>query len=219
MGHIFNLDNPVWNFMNKVADLVILNFLVILFSLPVVTAGAAWTAMHFVTIRMARKEERYVIKDFWRSFKQNFKQATAIWLLALVAAFVFVGDILIYKQIPDKIPMVLMIVVMVLAYLVLGTLLYAFPLLSRFYNTVAGTLKNAFLVSIVNIPYTFLFVFLVVLPFAVMYFVVELFPFVLLFGFSVPAYIASKSWVKILSKFEPKQETQEEEVFREITEE
>lgn len=219
MGHIFNLDNPVWNFMNKVADLVILNFLVILFSLPVVTAGAAWTAMHFVTIRMARKEERYVIKDFWRSFKQNFKQATAIWLLALVAAFVFVGDILIYKQIPDKIPMVLMIVVMVLAYLVLGTLLYAFPLLSRFYNTVAGTLKNAFLVSIVNIPYTFLFVFLVVLPFAVMYFVVELFPFVLLFGFSVPAYIASKSWVKILSKFEPKQEIQEEEAFREITEE
>ena len=49
MGALFNLDNPVWNFMNKVADLVILNFLVILFSLPVVTAGAAWTAMHFVT--------------------------------------------------------------------------------------------------------------------------------------------------------------------------
>lgn len=104
MGQIFNLDNPVWNFMSKVADLVILNFLVILFSLPVVTAGAAWTAMHFVTIRMANKEERYVIKDFWRSFKQNFKQATAIWLIALVAAFVFIGDVLIYKQIPDQIP-------------------------------------------------------------------------------------------------------------------
>lgn len=219
MGQIFNLDNPVWNFMSKVADLVILNFLVILFSLPVVTAGAAWTAMHFVTIRMANKEERYVIKDFWRSFKQNFKQATAIWLIALVAAFVFIGDVLIYKQIPDQIPMVLMIVVMVFAYLVLGTLLYAFPLLSRFYNTVAGTLKNAFLVSIVNIPYTFLFAFLAVLPFGILYFVTELLPFILLFGFSVPAYIASKSWVKILAKFEPKQETQEEEDFSEITEE
>jgi len=219
MGQIFNLDNPVWNFMNKVADLVILNFLVILFSLPVFTAGAAWTAMHFVTIRMVRKEERYVIKDFWRSFKQNFKQATAIWFLALVAAFVFVGDVLIYKQIPEKIPMALMIVVMVLAYLVLGTLLYAFPLLSRFYNTVAGTLKNAFLVSIVNIPYTFLFVFLAVLPFAVLYFVPELMPFVLLFGFSVPAYIASRSWVRILSKFEPKQEVEEEEELRGNTEE
>ena len=219
MGHIFNLDNPVWNFMSKVTDLVILNILFMVFSLPVVTAGAAWTAMYFVTIRMVRKEERYIIKDFIRSFRQNFRQATAIWLLALVAAFVFVGDVLIYKQIPDQIPMVLMIIVMVLAYLVLGTLLYAFPLLSRFYNTVAGTLKNAFLVSIVNIPYTFLFLLLAVLPFAVLYFLIELLPFVLLFGFSVPAYIASRSWVRILAKFEPGQEVEEEEELRGNTEE
>lgn len=212
MGQIFNLDNPVWNFMSKVADLVILNILVMLFSLPVITAGAAWTAMHFVTIRMVRKEERYVIKDFWRSFKENFKQATAIWILALIATGVFVGDILIYKEIPEQIPKVLMIIVVVLAYLVAGTLLYAFPLLSRFYNSVAGTLKNAFLVSVVNIPYTFLFAFLAVLPFAVLYFVVELAPFVLLFGFSLPAYIASRSWVKILSKFEPKKDEEETEV-------
>ncbi len=218
MGQIFNLDNPVWNFMSKVADLVILNILVMLCSLPVVTAGAAWTAMHFVTIRMARKEERYVVKDFFRSFKENFKQATVIWIFALVAAGVFIGDVLIYKAIPDQIPKVLMIIVMVLAYLVLGTLLYVFPLLSRFYNTVAGTLKNAFLVSVVNIPYTFLFAFLAVLPFAVLYFVVELAPFVLLFGFSFPAYIASRSWVKILSKFEPQKKV-EEEVFGEDTEE
>jgi len=217
MGQIFNLDNPVWNFMSKVADLVILNILVMLFSVPIVTAGAAWTAMHFVTIRMARKEERYVVKDFLRSFKENFKQATAIWLIALVAAFVFIGDILIYKEIPDQIPKVLMIVVMVLAYLVLGTLLYAFPLLSRFYNTVSGTLKNAFLVSIVNIPYTVQFAFLAVLPFAVLYFVIELAPFVLLFGFSLPAYIAGRSWVKILAKFEPEKEAEEE--FRGNTEE
>ena len=122
MGQIFNLDNPVWRFMSRVADLVILNLMVMLFTLPVFTAGAAWTAMYFVTIRMVRKEERYVIKDFWRSFKQNFKQATLIWLLALVAIGVFVGDVLIYKDIPDQSPKFLMIAIMVLAYLVLGTL-------------------------------------------------------------------------------------------------
>lgn len=209
MGQIFNLDNPIWKFMGRVADLVILNLLVMLFSLPVITAGAAWTAMYFVTIRMVRKEERYVVKDFFRSFIQNFKQATIIWLFALVAIGVFVGDILIYKEIPDQIPMVLMIVIMVLAYLVLGTLIYAFPLLSRFYNTVTGTLKNAFLVSIVNIPYTLLFVFWGVLPFAVLYFVIELAPFFILFGFSGPAYLVSIYWVKILTKFEPEKEEEE----------
>ena len=206
MGQIFNLDNPVWRFMSKVADLVILNLLVMLFSLPVITAGAAWTAMYFVTIRMVRKEERYVLKDFFRSFKQNFKQATIIWLLALVAIGVFVGDFLIYRQMQDQIPKVLMIAILVLAYLVLGTLIYVFPLLSRFYNTVTGTLKNAFLVSVVNVPYTLLFIFWAVLPFAVLYFVVELAPFFLLFGLSGPAYIASMYWLKILAKFEPKKE-------------
>ena len=210
MGQIFNLDNPVWRFMSRVADLVILNLLVMLFTLPVITAGAAWTAMYFVTIRMVRKEERYVLRDFWRSFKQNFKQATIIWLLALVAIGVFTGDILIYKQIPDQIPMVLMIVILVLAYLVLGTLVYVFPLLSRFYNTVTGTLKNAFLVSVVNIPYTLLFIFWAALPFAVLYFVPELAPFFLLFGFSGPAYIVSMYWIKILAKFEPGKEEAEE---------
>lgn len=214
MGQFFNLNNPVWNFMNKVADLVILNVLVMLCSLPVITAGASWTALFFVTIRMVRKEERYVIKDFFRSFKENFKQATVIWLISLVAIGVFVGDILIYREIPDQIPKVLMIVIVVLAYLVLGTVLYVFPLLSRFYNTILGTVKNAFLLSVVNIPYTFLFAVLAVVPFVVMYFVVELAPFVLLFGFSFPAYIASKFWSKILHKFEPatsvEGETQEE---------
>ena len=218
MGQIFNLNNPVWNFMSKVADLVVLNILVVLFSLPVITAGAAWTALYFVAIRMVRKEERYVFKDFLRSFKANFKQATVIWLLVLAATAVFVGDVLIYKEIPDQIPKVLMIVIMILAYLVLGVALYAFPLLSRFYNTVGGTLKNAFLVSVVNVPYTVWFAFLAVLPFAVSYFVVELFPFLVLFGFSVPAYIASRSWVKIFDKFEPHEGEKEEEL-RESTEE
>lgn len=220
MGQFLNLNNPVWNFMSKVADLVILNVLVILCSLPVVTAGAAWTALYFVTIRMVRKEESYVIKDFVRSFKENFKQATIIWLIALAAIGVFVGDILIYRMIPEQIPKALMIAVVVLAYLVLGTVLYVFPLLSRFYNTVSGTIKNAFLVSIVNIPYTFLFVVLAVVPFAVMFFVIELAPFILLFGFSAPAYIASIFWSKILRKFEPAisvEDEMQEEIKAELT--
>lgn len=206
MGQIFNLDNPVWNFMSKVADLVILNILVIICSLPIVTAGAAWTALYFVTIRMVKKEEAYVIKDFIRSFKGNFKQATIIWLMALVAIAVFTGDIIIYRMMPQQIPMALILVIVVLAYLVLGTIFYVFPLLSRFYNTIWGTIRNAFLVSIVNIPYTILFVILAVVPIMLWVFVAELTPFFLLFGFSAPAYVASIYWTKIFRKFEPEKE-------------
>ena len=81
MGALFNLENPVWNFMGKVADLVILNLLALICSIPIVTIGASWTAMYYVTIKIVRKEEGYIIRDFFRSFKENFKQATIIWLL------------------------------------------------------------------------------------------------------------------------------------------
>ena len=205
MGAIFNLDNPVWNFMSKVADLIILNLLAIVCSIPVVTVGASWTAMYFVTIRMVKKEESYIIKDFFRSFKENFKQATIIWLLALAAIAVFAGDVVIYRMIPEQIPRVLMIAVLILAYLVLGTIVYVFPLLSRFHNTIKGTIKNGFLVSLVNVPYTFIFLILLAVPFLFAFFFLEMAPFVLLFGFSLPAYISSIFWVKIFRKFEPKE--------------
>lgn len=205
MGAIFNLDNPVWNFMGKVADLVILNLLAIVCSIPVFTIGASWTAMYFVTIRMVRKEESYIIKDFFRSFRENFKQATVIWLISLVAIGIFAGDIIIYRMIPEQIPKALMIAVLVLAYLVLGTIIYVFPMLSRYHNTIKGTIKNAFLVSVVNIPYTIIFVLLMSIPFIMAVFLIEMAPFVIMVGFSLPAYVASIFWVRMFRKFEPKE--------------
>ncbi len=217
MGALFNLDNPVWNFMGKVADLILLNILCIICSIPVFTIGASWTALYFVAIRMVKKEEGYIIKDFLRSFKENFKQATVIWLIALVAIGVFVGDVMIYRMIPDQIPMPVMLVVIVLGYLALGTVLYVFPLLSRFQNTTKGTIKNAFLISIINIPYTLIFVILMLIPIVLTIFVYQAAPVILAVGVSLPAYISSFLWVRIFRKFEPV-EVKEEGIIEEDSE-
>lgn len=218
MGSLFNLDNPVWSFMGKVADLVILNILAFVCSIPIFTIGASWTAMYFVTIKIVRKEEGYVIKDFFRSFKENFKQATVIWLLVLLVAAVFAGDFLIYRMMPDQIPKFIMIVVAVLAYLLLGTLVYVFPVLSRFDNTIKNTIKNAFILSIANIPFTILIIILLVLPIVVALFVIELAPILILMGISLPAYLSSMMFVRIFRKVEPEQVQTGEETIEEETE-
>lgn len=207
MGGLFNLDNPIWSFMGKVADLILLNLMVVVCSLPIFTIGASWTALYFVTIRMARNEESYIVKDFLRSFRDNFKQATIIWMFALVAIVVFVGDILIYRMMPGAIPEPLMVAVMAVAFLVLCTIIYVFPVLSRFQNTIKGTLKNAFLISLVNIPYTIAFVVLAIIPIIALIFVYQLAPLIIIVGISLPAYLASFLWVRIFRKFEPKGET------------
>ena len=72
MGKFFGLDSPFFKVMTKVADFIILNFLVLVFSIPVVTIGPALTAMYYVALKEARGEEGYIWRDFWKSFKANF---------------------------------------------------------------------------------------------------------------------------------------------------
>ena len=73
----FNYDNPVWRFIGKLGDLVLLNLLWLVCCIPVFTAGAATTAVYYVTLKLVRDEDDSTIKSFFRSFIQNFKQATA----------------------------------------------------------------------------------------------------------------------------------------------
>lgn len=206
MNRIFSLDNPVMAFMGKVADLIILNLLAILCSIPVFTIGASWTALYYVTLKMVKKEESYIVRDFFKSFKQNFKQATLIWLLVLFVCGVFGGDFMIYRAMPNQIPKAIMVIVIVIAFIVFGTILYIFPLLSRFDNTIKNTIRNAFLVATANVPYTLLFIVLFALPFVLIFVSPRVYPILFMVGISGPAYLASIFWRRIFAKLEPEPE-------------
>lgn len=82
----FNYDNPVWRFIGKLGDLILLNILWIVCSIPVFTIGASTTAVYYVTLKLARDEGDSTIRSFFHSFKSNFRQATAIWLILLALA-------------------------------------------------------------------------------------------------------------------------------------
>ena len=205
MGSLFNLDAPIWSFMGKVADLVVINLLVVVCSLPIFTIGAAWTALYYVVMRMVRKEEGYIIKDFFRSFKENFKQATVIWLIFLAIIMIIVGDVYIYVMVPGQIPGVIMTIVGILGCVVMGTLIYVFPMLARYSNTIKNTIKNAFVLSIANIPFTLIFIALMISPVVLAVYVMELFPMLMVVGISLPAYLIGLMLVRIFRKLEPAQ--------------
>ena len=160
---MFNYENPVWQFMGRVADLMILNALVIIFSLPVFTIGATWTALYYCMIKIIRKEDTYIWRNFWTSFKSNFKQATKIWLIVLPFILILSMDILMWYNDPTLLPKPLKITTIVVVLIVMAITIYVFPILSHFDNTTGNTLKNAFLVSVINLPYTIYFFFLLLL--------------------------------------------------------
>ena len=91
MSNLFNPDNKFFTFMGRVADLMILNILCIICCIPVITIGPAITAMFYVTLKMVRNEESYIAKSFFRSFKQNFRQSTIVWVVMLLAGILLVG--------------------------------------------------------------------------------------------------------------------------------
>ena len=66
--NIFEEGSPFQRFLNKMTDLLILNVITILMCIPVITAGAALTAMHYVLLKMVRGEEGYIVKSFFRCF-------------------------------------------------------------------------------------------------------------------------------------------------------
>ena len=88
MGNIFNSDSGFSKFMNRIADLFILNILWIFCSIPIITIGATTTALYSVNLKFIDNEEGNLIKTFFKSFKENFKKSTIIWLIILSVSII-----------------------------------------------------------------------------------------------------------------------------------
>ncbi len=212
MGKFFDLDSPLMRFLNRMADLLWLNFLTLLLCIPVITAGAAFTALHFTCLKLVRGEEGYITKDYFRSFKTNFIQSTVIWLIVLATGGILALD---YKLVffsgetegtVSLFHSVLSAGLIVAGILYILTLMFIFPVQSHFINPIGKTIKNSFLLSMMVLPRTILMLLLQVLPVVIAYFIQPAFLLCILFFFSVPAYFGAKLYDKTFARFEPEKE-------------
>lgn len=206
MGKIFDIDSPLMRFLNRVGDLLILNMIMLICCIPIITIGAACTAMHYVLLKIVRDEEGYLVKGFFKSFVQNFKQATLAWLLMLVVVAVYVGDAIIFGYSGIVFPRALVIAVIVVGVIAMMVGIYVFPLLARFDNTVKNTIKNAAILAFANLPKTFVIAFIYAIPLILAYFSGYSYIFIFMFGISLPAYCAAWVYSGIFKRFEPEVE-------------
>jgi uncharacterized membrane protein YesL len=196
-----SLDGPVMKFLSKVADMMILNLLVLFCSLPIITMGASLTAMHYVALRVVRNEESYITKDFFKSFKMNFKQATKMWLFMLLVGVLIGYDIFIMTSTVVNIPSAIKVIILVVTVILALTTSFAFPLLSKFDNTNVNIFKNSFAISIAKFPRAVIMVVVSLAPIAIL-FMPQYLPFFILFGFSVPAWICAILYNDVFKRLE-----------------
>ena len=93
MKSAFNIDNPFFALMGRLADYVILNLLFLLTACPVVTIGTALCAMHEVLPRMAEGTEGSLYRTYMQAFIRNFRCTVPVWLVLLVTGAVLVFDV------------------------------------------------------------------------------------------------------------------------------
>ena len=215
MGRFFNMDNKFFVFMGKIADLCMLNLLCIACCIPVVTAGASLTALYYVTLKMVRNEEAYIFRSFFRSFKQNFKQATVINIIMLAAAALLYIDTNIAGKMGQPAGKILGMIFAAFTLLYVMILLYVYPLLAKFYNSVKNTFKNAILMAIRHLPYTILMLLICACPILILFIPsfqiqMSLIMLVILFGPAVIAYGNSHFFVRIFDKYIPEESVSEE---------
>ncbi len=207
MGKIFSIDSSFMRGLSRLADMMMLNLLVLLCCIPVFTAGAALSSMYYIELKWVRKEEGYLVKPFFQQFKANFIQATGEWLIMLLLTGVLVLDFVMFRYVPDTFPKAVKYLVVSVTVLIYLLLQWVFPLQSHFINKVKVTFKNSVLFAIANFPRTLgmgaIWLVFAALTVVSMLFIPRLFPIMLVFGFTAPGYVVCMLVSKPFNRFEP----------------
>lgn len=144
-------DSPVMDFLGKVTDFIMLNILWVICSIPIVTIGAATAAKYTIAMRIIRHEDSPVIMPFFKAFKDNFKQATIIWMILMIALLAVGLDWLwIYNRGFANVASYYKLILGILSMFVIGMCMCVFPFIARFTVTLKDALKGAAILTFLH---------------------------------------------------------------------
>ena len=146
MASFFSPDGKAYRFMSWLLDTVKLNVLWVIFSLPVVTIGISTIAAFDVSMKMVENKEGHIARSFVKSFTSNWKQGAVMSIIMLLCSWVIYLDFQI-MGIAESNSWFFLVIGVVTTYIFVFSLLYAYPLLARYENTITKTIKNSFRIS------------------------------------------------------------------------
>lgn len=200
MGNMFNPDSGFSRLMNKIADLFILNILWLFCSIPIVTIGATTIALYSVNLKIINNEEGNLIKTFFKSFKENFKKATIIWLIILIISMVLGVNLVFWLKCGLSLSYFALPFIFFSLIIFLLVTPYIFPILIKTKCSILNIFKYCFFISLKNLPYSLLItLFGASVLFATFYFPI-VFLFMLLLGVALHSYMVSRIFLIVFNK-------------------
>ena len=207
-----NYDSRFSRALNRLTELVLLNFVFILTCIPIFTIGAAITALYSITLKMARNEEGYIIQGFFKDFKNNFKQATAFWLIELILFFQLRVLFVAAAVNGGRMIQIYTVITWTLGILYSLYFLFVFPLTATFQNTFFKIARNGFVMIGSHFPWVLASYLIMALPLAVSFGIsTRILKFSMLFwiliGFALLTFLSSYCLNRIFIRYMEKKET------------
>ena len=147
MSKLFSLDSGLYKFMSRLFDMLKLNAMWILCSIPIVTIGASTTAAFTITLKMVDEEEGYIAGPFLKEFKANLFKGSAIGLIQLFATYAIYLDFQL-ARVSERYGTLCTVVGVIAIVMTVMHFLYAYALLARYENTIVNTLRNSYSICV-----------------------------------------------------------------------
>ena len=207
MKKLFNHDSNIIQILILLMNLMILNVLWILCSIPIVTAGAATTAVYYTMYQYATDGSEAVLKPFFTTFAKEFKRSTIVWLILLAIGIVLWIDARYLMAYPQLKALWIPLGVLVALYTV--ALSHVFAILGRFDTNIKTALKSCYLVALMNFWRTLPVLALTVAPILIFVFmpyqVLNTLPFWVGLAFSLIFYLNARLFLKSFDHIAPKE--------------
>lgn len=195
MRFLFDPDSLIMQIISRFCDIVILNIVFLITCIPIFTIGAANTALYDVVFRMDTDREGKLLATYFRSFRENFRQSTVLWLMLLLFGAATYVNMTRFSILGDSSYLLgygLFILSMLVLVLEVFLFSYSFPLLSRFRNSTRQTALNALLLAIGNLPRTLILTVINCFPWALL--IVNFYAFMQLGFIWFAAYFAAAAY-------------------------
>lgn len=200
-----DIDSPIGQFLCRIGDIITLNFLWIICSLPLITLGASTTALYYTWMKQYREGDSPVHRYFFSSFKDNLRKSTAAWILSLLIISSLIFDIIFFQSLGSSIGKLGQYFFTILLVCFILILLYLFPVIAAFNATLIQHFRNAFVFTL-SYPLATLTLFVsIVIPVGLTYFSetylgVWLFCWVF-FGVGLLGRFQSRIFIKLFRKY------------------
>ncbi|NLZ83735.1 MAG: DUF624 domain-containing protein [Clostridiales bacterium] len=156
MSGFFNLENGFFTTLSKLADIIMISIVWCLLCIPIITIGPATTALYYATVKAIRRERGYLFREFFKSFKQNFKRgAIAGVIMTLITLFLSFDLLWAWMNMSAiKNSSILLGIFIALSVMFVCFSIYVYPILSRFDMTLKQLFKASIFMSVRHLPST-----------------------------------------------------------------